>query len=66
MPYGSSSAAGDVGVVRGGWRINRAMQSSAARGETSVPRSKRQQAFAAAEQAPATSHFRAPRTAGVS
>jgi hypothetical protein len=34
MPYGSSSAAGDVGVVRTGSRNTRAMQPSAARGET--------------------------------
>jgi len=38
MPYGSSSAAGDVGVARTGSRITRAMQPSAARGETSGPR----------------------------
>jgi hypothetical protein len=35
MPYGSSSAAGDVGVARTGLRITRAMQPSVARGETS-------------------------------
>jgi len=38
MPYGSSSAAGDVGAARTGSRITRAMQPSAARGETSGPR----------------------------
>jgi len=38
MPYGSGSAAGDVGVARTGSRIRRAMQRSAARGETSGPR----------------------------
>jgi len=35
MSYGSSSAAGDVGVARTGSRITRAMQPSTARGETS-------------------------------
>jgi hypothetical protein len=40
MPHGSSSAAGDVGVERTGLRITRAMQRSAARGETSGPRPK--------------------------
>ena len=40
--YGSSSAAGDVGVARTGSRITRAMQPSAARGETSGPRPIRQ------------------------
>jgi hypothetical protein len=34
MAYRSSSAAGDVGVARSGSRITRAMQPSAARGET--------------------------------
>ena len=38
MPYGSSSAAGDVGVARTGSRITRAMQPSVARGETGGPR----------------------------
>ena len=35
MPYGSSSATGDVGVARTGLRIIGAMRPSAARGETS-------------------------------
>jgi hypothetical protein len=38
MPYLSSSATGRVGVARVGSRITRAMQPSAARGETSGPR----------------------------
>jgi hypothetical protein len=42
MPYGSSSAAGDVAVARTSSRITRAMQPSAARRETSGPRPKRQ------------------------
>ena len=42
MPYGSGSAAGDVAVARTGSRITGAMQPSAARGETSGPRPKRQ------------------------
>ena len=41
MPYASSSAAGDVGVARTGSRITRAMQPSAARGETGGPRPRR-------------------------
>jgi hypothetical protein len=44
MPYGSSSAAGDVGVARTGSRITRAMQPSAGRGETSGPRPTEQRA----------------------
>ncbi|MBV9416378.1 MAG: hypothetical protein JO363_15455 [Solirubrobacterales bacterium] len=54
MPYGSSSAAGDVGVARTGSRITRAMQSSAARGETSGPRPERRSAFAGIELPPAS------------
>jgi hypothetical protein len=38
MPYGSSSAAGEVGVALTGSRITRAMQPSAARGGTNGPR----------------------------
>ena len=38
MSYGSSSAAGDVGVARTGSGITLAMQPSAAHGETSGPR----------------------------
>jgi hypothetical protein len=44
MLYASGSAAGDVGVARTGSRITRAMRPSAARGETSGPPPKRQQA----------------------
>jgi hypothetical protein len=42
MPYGSSSAAGDVGVARTGSRISPAMQPSAARGEANGPRPEHQ------------------------
>jgi hypothetical protein len=38
MPYGSSSATGNVVVAPSGLRIIGAMQPSAARGETSGPR----------------------------
>jgi hypothetical protein len=48
----SSSATGDVGVAGGGSRINGAMQPSAARGETSAPRSLRERTLARLEQAP--------------
>jgi hypothetical protein len=41
MPYGSSSAAGDVGVAPTGSPITRAMRPCAARGETSGPRPER-------------------------
>jgi hypothetical protein len=40
--YGSTSAAGDVGVTRTGSRIAQVMQPSAARGETGGPRPMRQ------------------------
>jgi hypothetical protein len=52
MPYGSSRAEGDVGVAPAGLRIVRAMQPSAARGETSGPRPKRYDARAGIELAP--------------
>ena len=58
MPYGSSSAAGDLGVARTGSRITRAMQPSAARGETSGPRPTRERGLAEFEQAPARSLVR--------
>jgi hypothetical protein len=51
MPYGSGSAAGDVGVARTGSRITRAMRPCAARGETSGPRPLRQRGLAGFEQA---------------
>lgn len=51
MPYGTSRAGGDVGVARTGSRITRAMQPSAARGETSGPRPKRYDALARTELA---------------
>jgi hypothetical protein len=51
MPYGRSSAAGDVGFARTGSRITRAMQPSAVRGETSGPRPTRQSPLAEIEQA---------------
>ena len=49
MPYGSSGAAGDVGVARTSSRITRAMQPSAARDKTSGPRSQQQRFFARSE-----------------
>jgi hypothetical protein len=51
MPYGSGSAAGDVGVARTGLRITRAMQPSVAPDETSGPRPKLYDALAGFELA---------------
>jgi hypothetical protein len=53
MPYGSSSASGDVGVARTGSRITLAMRPSAARGETSGPRPKGRSPLAQIQRAPA-------------